>query len=212
MRNILPLIFSLLMLSLASSCKVEKKSKSADIIKGGNTAPEIESYESYVETFIEYQIQAGGVANVGNSTFAFVNTLSNNVLGTCTMETGYIKINEYLWRQISSARKEELIFHELGHCFLNRYHENSVDPQNYPISIMNWYQLGPSIYATNRYAKYMSELFAVPESTFTGYSFNPARYTSSSNSQFMALETSEYDHSECHFDGDDFTIHFPDDE
>lgn len=60
-------------------------------------------------------------------------------------------------RQVEAADREELMFHELGHCILNRPHVNSTSSIMYP------YHLGGSGYLAN-YANYVSELFG-----FTSY-------------------------------------------
>lgn len=60
-------------------------------------------------------------------------------------------------RQIEAADREELMFHELGHCILNRPHVNSTASIMYPS------HLGGGGYLNN-YANYLSELFG-----FTSY-------------------------------------------
>jgi hypothetical protein len=63
-------------------------------------------------------------------------------------------------RQVEAADREELMFHELGHCILDRPHTNS------RASIMYPYHLGGSNYM-NYYSSYVSELFG-----FTSYAGN----------------------------------------
>lgn len=63
----------------------------------------------------------------------------------------------FSYRQVEAADREELMFHELGHCILNRGHTNST------ASIMYPYHLGGLGYL-NYYASYISELFG-----FTSY-------------------------------------------
>lgn len=60
-------------------------------------------------------------------------------------------------RQLKAADREELMFHELGHCILNRPHTNSTSSIMYP------YHLGGGGYLAN-YSMYVSELFG-----FTSY-------------------------------------------
>lgn len=201
------LSFVLIFVLALSSC-VKKDKKKSKILSGGATV-ETPSADAYLDTFIEYRAIAGGPADVGLSYVEFVTTLGNTTLGTCTMGTGYIKINENLWRAISKESREELIFHELGHCALNRLHENSTLPNTRPASLMNSYHMGSSVYIP-AYAYYISELFSVPAATFTGLSFDAARYSDDLSSQMNHALESEDAGFECHHDGnDEFTVVLP---
>jgi hypothetical protein len=53
------------------------------------------------------------------------------------------------WDKYDSFKREELIFHELGHCVLNRKHCNYQDEHGY-ISIMNESLLSSDYYEENR--------------------------------------------------------------
>jgi hypothetical protein len=67
-----------------------------------------------------------------------------------------IFIDPEFWRYASYFDKISVIFHELGHCDLNRDHNNSLDEFGYPISIMNatLVQLNPL-----NITDYINELF-----------------------------------------------------
>lgn len=74
-----------------------------------------------------------------------------------------IKINPNFWERASLSAKEELIFHELGHCILGRDHTSTqvvaADAAiTIPVSIMHPYHLGRDIFEGN-YNQYISELF-----------------------------------------------------
>jgi hypothetical protein len=58
-----------------------------------------------------------------------------------------------------ASLKEELVFHELGHCLLGRPHKNDVDSDGIPLSLMYPYILGEETYNTNSREYYLSELF-----------------------------------------------------
>ena len=79
-----------------------------------------------------------------------------------------IRINPIFWstHKDNFASKEELMYHELGHCILDRGHNDNLLP-NSPIaySIMNSYHIGPQYYEAN-YSEYMKELFGVYTSNF----------------------------------------------
>ena len=70
------------------------------------------------------------------------NKLAYPIIGTCYVYTdGYrnIDIDPDAWNEAEDLKKEELIFHELGHCVLNRDHDNTMLEYNgdeLPKSIM----------------------------------------------------------------------------
>ena len=89
-------------------------------------------------------------------------TNEENVVGQCshTEEApNAVIIDPVLWRIASESKKEQVIFHELGHCYLKRSHDDSKDASGVCISIMH---SGSNIcslnYAQNR-DYYLDELF-----------------------------------------------------
>jgi hypothetical protein len=46
----------------------------------------------------------------------------------------HVEINESYWYGISDLQKEQLIFHELGHCVFNRRHTNNVNKEGFMFS------------------------------------------------------------------------------
>ena len=102
-----------------------------------------------------YDSSLGGPDSSGNVTLGYCRT------GDGTPE---IMVNPKYWAYMSVSDKEELMFHELGHCVLRRGHKGDkvVAKDNYgrqiPVSIMYPYHLGAGIYGSN-YNYYMSELF-----------------------------------------------------
>jgi hypothetical protein len=48
----------------------------------------------------------------------------------------HIVIKKELWEETSFEEKEYILFHELGHCLLNRRHENDAEGGK-PLSLMN---------------------------------------------------------------------------
>lgn len=160
------------------------KAVEEEIIIGKNTGTPVESYESYRDTFIEYQVIAGGPNHVDPVTFEFVDTAGVGVLGSCTRSSRIIRLSLLYWNQLTSKSREELVFHELGHCFLDRGHLNTYTGL-YQDSLMAAYHLGPTIYAdATRYSKYIAELFSVPLVSFNGQTFNTGRYASTYASAF----------------------------
>lgn len=162
-------------LAITVSCK--KESKGSVVSGGSNTSAA--SLQPYVDAFMVNLGIAGLAPDVSSLTVNFTTTLPNNVLGSCTMGQGRVRINQVLWATLTAASREELMFHELGHCILNRGHD-STEVSGVPVSIMHPYHLGPAYYAdVNLYDKYMAELFSTPLLTFAGVTFDPTMYAAS---------------------------------
>jgi hypothetical protein len=81
-----------------------------------------------------------------------------------------IKKDFLCWKGFSNQNKEALVFHELGHCFLDRVHRDDLLPNGADASLMNSNSFGPyqpCIYAidnndcdrTSRRNYYIDELF-----------------------------------------------------
>lgn len=66
-------------------------------------------------------------------------TLNVNVAGTCLRRDNAeneIRINRNYWNSADELEREFVMFHELGHCFLNRDHTEETYPDGTCISIM----------------------------------------------------------------------------
>jgi len=68
-------------------------------------------------------------------------TIEQRYAGVCLVySNGYreIRINKEFWDGYSYEQKEQLIYHELGHCVFNKGHDNTTR-DNCPHSIMRSY-------------------------------------------------------------------------
>ena len=84
---------------------------------------------------------------------------SESVVGLCETEPNRIRIKRSAWDQYDWARRQVLVFHELGHCVHAFQHRDSLDPATgWPTSIMYHYLLSADQYAA-RYDQYNRELF-----------------------------------------------------
>lgn len=71
-----------------------------------------------------------------------------------------IKINKKRWEYLPEIEKKVLIYHELGHCALNREHKDDYH-RSFPVSIMNTYHIAGNY---ERFAEeYDYELFTHDE-------------------------------------------------
>ena len=86
---------------------------------------------------------------------------SSNTVAYCLMEPiGIVHIDKDWWmRNANENRREELIYHELGHCTLGRIlHNNKKDKEGRDISIMSENLFSNHNQYRNNKKKYIKEL------------------------------------------------------
>lgn len=90
---------------------------------GGYIAPEV---APYVQRF------DSEVAPVGNVTVEF-DTLPAGVAGICyeSWLSARVAVDKAEWDALNDGGKEQLVFHELGHCVLGLNHERSLVASSY---------------------------------------------------------------------------------
>lgn len=93
-------------------------------------------------------------------------TDGSHILGECYVKAGQtprIVVNFLVWESLQDDMKEEIMFHELGHCILGRPHVEqmiAVEGGEIPKSLMYPYSLPNRIYAPHR-EYYLDELFGI---------------------------------------------------
>lgn len=91
--------------------------------------------------------------------------IDHNYVGLCTVGGSspapgrYIQISSYYYPSRSDSDIEQVVFHELGHCELDRQHVNILDSNGYPISIMYYMEFGYMQWYTTNHSAYVAELF-----------------------------------------------------
>lgn len=118
-------------------------------------------FKPYVRSFVQEANKRRVHVDVSQTTIIFGKTKENNddnAVGTCSYMTSkpLITIDEEHWYAVDPSTREELIYHELGHCVLGRDHCEAVDKAE-PYSIMEPKLIG-SYYGNNREAM-IDELF-----------------------------------------------------
>lgn len=117
-----------------------------------------QSFQDYVNRFVS----AIGV----RPDFPMQFTDSVSYVGVCiTYSTGNreVLIDKTFWDKASDSGREQLIFHELGHCVLGRGHQKTTKWNwefftNVPISIMYPYVFGGRPYYDRYKDEYIKEL------------------------------------------------------
>ena len=142
-----------------------------------------EEFQPIVEQFILEAGNRGFQYEINNLILRYDDELDpkfcceSNVISSNPNEQKIILINSTIcW--VNDFQKEALIFHELGHCFLGRYHDESLLPNNDPKSMMVKDDISvysPCVYAfgdddcnfTFKRTYYLDELFnedtAIPD-------------------------------------------------
>lgn len=82
-------------------------------------------------------------------------------IGQCDVEhnTPTVIVYKPYWDTASQGDREELIWHELGHCLLGRYHDDRLRANGQPASIMNSIHFSPAIIGADP-LYYRDELFS----------------------------------------------------
>lgn len=106
---------------------------------------------------LDIELAAGQIGAV------FSDELATGQVGLCTQYTtgiSIIEIRTSSWSAANDLEREHLVFHELGHCYLGRAHDDAKDASGYCLSMMQSGN-GSCRYnyrSTNR-AAYLDELF-----------------------------------------------------
>lgn len=82
-------------------------------------------------------------------------------VGLCYNFSNHVKIDRTYWNTSDDAAKESLIFHELGHCAMDRDHTEKLLSNNCPASLMHPLILS-ACYKRNK-ELYIKELFDIDD-------------------------------------------------
>ena len=120
-------------------------------------------FESYFNSFLEEGIIRGQDFTNYSINFYFADIENQNAGGLCDQNNQKIIIDRENWNNASEEYKEWLIFHELGHCFLNRGHRNEKSNSGECLSFMkgqeNSFECFENLYSSIWRKYYIDELF-----------------------------------------------------
>ena len=89
-----------------------------------------EHFEKHVESFIEEAAKRGIEINFEDTGLSILFGNTPEASASCSEIAGHdhgshqITVNKNVWETLNESLRERLIFHELGHCELNRSHKN----------------------------------------------------------------------------------------
>ncbi len=124
-------------------------------------------FQNFVNNFEQVSATEGQPLTINDLVIQFGNTPTLNETGVCEWadnETPKITVNERIWNTLNDYDKQEVIFHELGHCILKRIHQTSEimaysNTIQVAESIMYPYRISGTIYRDNM-VHYNGELFS----------------------------------------------------
>ena len=150
MNNIIKYI---ILVTLISGCSKEK----IQVIPN--------EFQSYVDMFFAEGNQRGLNTNLDDVDLRIqFGTLSGTTAGQCSFQSNTVTIDQNKWNSMTEEKKVWLIFHELGHCILDRQHKNERMENGECISIMkgieNNFDCSLNYYSSKWWNYYLDELFA----------------------------------------------------
>lgn len=117
--------------------------------------------QSYVEKFSQDAARFGRQTNTSHVVVQFGTVEKSGAAGECKVDEAgnrTIVINEEAWSGYGKQYREMLIYHELGHCVLNRTHSTDLGSDGNPDSLMYPNLFYAAVYEFNRDG-YLNELF-----------------------------------------------------
>ncbi|MGK0387388.1 MAG: hypothetical protein ACI94Y_000114 [Maribacter sp.] len=170
--SITQIILAILFFSVLQSCfdDSEKNTPLPQFIEVGEGTRSFDDVDPrlwvYFERFEDAATERGinfslAAANVTGS---IEDEPGHDSAGRCLQDTNgtlhYVSIREDFWAKASSTDKEILVFHELGHCYLQRDHEDATLEDGNCVSLM---RAGSSFCNDNYFEDtriyYLDELF-----------------------------------------------------
>lgn len=143
-------------------------------------------FQEYVDRFIAEAAERGQTIDFSESglSIQFRDAVSKESGGVCYLGQHRIEIEKFFWDDASDLQREGLIFHELGHCELDRRHRNDLLPNGEWASRMRGDPVpeGLSVainYTETRKEYYTNELFdqstPVPDWASWTFDYNEIR-------------------------------------
>lgn len=158
------IVFAIVILSTCFfSCQFEHDQvQQEDFISFPNVDKEL---WTHFETFEREAAIRGLEINIVNRGISgeILELNQGNVAGVCHYGgygSNHIEIDENFWNKASHLRREMIVFHELGHCYLDRAHEEDYFNNGACYSIMRSGTLGCyDNYVSTTREWYLDELF-----------------------------------------------------
>jgi len=177
MKSLQTLIFAttfLLICSFLYSCKDTKGNENnfQQFIQVGEATRSFEDVDDRLWVYFERFEDAAAARNINvdlvaaGVTGSIENEPGHDSPGACAMDTNgtlhHVSLREDFWTGASVTQREIIVFHELGHCFLDRGHFDLALPDGNCVSLM---RTGGNICQDNYFVEtrdyYLDELFGI---------------------------------------------------
>lgn len=163
------IFLALFIMTLMTSCgpkPIERQSGSIDL-----------TLNQYLETFVSRARDNGVSLDTYSLSMSFSESMPQSTsggfaIGYCqrSVNSQNVVIKESYWNSASVSDREQLVFHELGHCLLGLSHNDTTEvspvwnipnmsASGVPSSIMNTFHFGSGLYSGNR-ETYIKRLFS----------------------------------------------------
>lgn len=122
------------------------------------------TFQPYVDSFKTEAAAQMHPVNMDAISIQFGPVTESDAYAQCVGQQfvgGMITVNASLWHGLTEAHREQIMFHELGHCVLLRAHRTDLRADGSPISIMYPVSNFVSSYVAHR-SEYIKELFDTP--------------------------------------------------
>ena len=153
----LRILLALATIALFASCDKEQ-----DLVEISLVEPAL---QPYFQTFVAEAASRGITIDASfDEIVARIEAINQgSVIGQCRYNSHYpneVRIDEDYWSRASSLGREFVVFHELGHCYLERGHTEATNANGICLSIMaSGTGTCRSAYSQNNREYYLDELF-----------------------------------------------------
>lgn len=118
-------------------------------------------FDEYVRQFEEESARYGAPVRVDNLIVRFANIPQPRTIAECvteTWKTPLIRVDQQKWSRFSDSSRRLVIFHEMGHCVLDRRHRGELRRNGTPASIMYQHNVPEEVF-NQEPDYYLTELF-----------------------------------------------------
>jgi hypothetical protein len=129
---------------------------------GNSVVREVGEFEPYVARFEAEAAARGAPVTVEDLKIVQGELEDPRERAVCEIggtRTPTITVDPQAWADSTEAEREELIFHEMGHCVLRRKHDTALDLEGKPKSLMHPLKIGTDTYLSQQ-TVYLDELFS----------------------------------------------------
>jgi len=121
----------------------------------------VSGFESYVDSFKAAAKTVGHELTINDLIIEFGKPASENADATCYQGAGTprIAVDRSRWEKMEEMKRTALLFHEMGHCVLERRHKEGIAEKGCPSSVMYPYTLSNDCF-TEYKIQYETELFS----------------------------------------------------